>query len=527
MRVNQFITLAVFLVGSLARGADPAVTASTAPSKNLSKPLGQREFSSRIDKLILEGLAESKTPVSPRSTDAEFLRRVYLDLAGRIPSPEEAKAFLDSKETDKREKLVDKLLASKDHAKHLADIWQGLLIAKNSDARRLQRQPFTDWIAGEFEKNRPYNELVKSILTAEGEQDKNPATTFWLSQVSVDRMTDTIGKVFMGSQIQCAQCHNHPFTGWKQDEYWGMAAFVMKVIARPPGNKQTDSPAVRETPRVVKGRRNLPESAKFVDPKYFGGAKPKVTATQPLRPVLADWLCSTDNPYLAKATVNRVWALMYGRGLVHPVDNINDTNPASHPQLLDELAMQFQASGFDLRALFRAMALSETYQRSSKPVKGNEDALAESYARMPIKVLSPEQLFDSIVTVLGAPADNRPAARRKGPMGPLNNPRTQFLNLFEGDPDADATEYQAGIPQVLSLMNSPRMNPPGAAQRLTQGLSNPEAVDRLYLATLSRPATPSEKERALKLVRDSETPRQALGDVLWALMNSTAFSSNY
>jgi hypothetical protein len=255
-----------------------------------------------------------------------------------------------------------------------------------------------------------------------------------------------------------------------------------------------------------------------------------VKEAQPLRPVLADWLCATDNPYLAKATVNRLWAQMFGRGLVHPVDNINDTNPASHPELLDELTVQFQAGGFDLRAMLRSMALSETYQRSSKPVPGNEDALAEAYARMPIKVLTAEQLFDSIVTVLGAP-EVPAAARRRAQMNNQNpnpnGPRQQFLALFEGDPDADATEYLAGIPQVLSLMNSPRMNTPGAAVRLTQGLGNAEAIDKLYLATLSRPANAEEKERALKVVRASDKPRLALGDVLWALMNSTAFASNY
>ena len=499
------------------------------------KALTGAEVSGRIDKLVLDRLAESNISTSPRANDAEYLRRVYLDLAGRIPTVDEAKAFLDSTDSDKRAKLVDGLLAGKDHARHLADIWQVLLISKNSDARRLDRKAFVDWIAGEFAKNRPYNELVREILTAEGPQDKNPATTFWLSQVTVDRMTDTIGKVFMGSQIQCAQCHNHPFTGWKQDEYWGLAAFVMKVVARPPGGKQTTSPEVKEAPRVVKNRKNLPESAKFVEAKFFGGDKPKVKESQALRPLLAGWLCASDNPYMAKATVNRLWAMMYGRGLVHPVDNINDTNPATHPELLDELTSQFQASNFDLRAMLRAMALSETYQRSSKPVAGNEGALSESYARMPIKVLTPEQLFDSIKTVLGSPEGNRAELRKaaganKPAAAKAANPealRNQFLALFEGDADADSTEYLAGIPQVLNLMNSPRMNPPGAALRITQGLGQAEAIDKLYLATLSRPATDKEKERALRAVKESPAPKTAFGDVLWALMNSTAFASNH
>lgn len=172
------------------------------PAASRAKALTSAELSARIDKLINDNLADSNIPPSSRATDSEFLRRVYLDLAGRIPTAEEAKTFLDSVDAEKRSNLVDKLLAGKDYARHFADIWQGLLISKNTDARRVQRPPFTDWITTQFEKNRPYNEVVRDILTATGPQDKNPATTFWLTQVTVDRMTDTIGKVFLGSQIQ-------------------------------------------------------------------------------------------------------------------------------------------------------------------------------------------------------------------------------------------------------------------------------------------------------------------------------------
>ena len=510
----------------------PLMAADPAPvpkSPGHAGVLANAVLSARIDSLVLDRLAEEKIPVSSRASDAEFLRRVYLDLAGRIPTATEAKTFLDSTDTARRAQLVDTLLAGQDHARHMADIWQTLLLARNSDARRLQREPFVLWLGEQFQANKPYNTLVREILTAEGPQDKNPATTFWLSQVTVDHMTDTVGKVFMGTQLQCAQCHNHPFTGWKQDEYWGMAAFFLKVQPRLPRGKDMSTPEVKESPRVQKARKNLPESVKFVEPKFFGGARPKVKETAPLRPVLADWLCASDNPFLARATVNRLWAQMYGRGLVHPVDNINDTNPASHPELLEELTTQFQANGFDLRAILRAMALSETYQRSSKPIPGNADALAEAYARMPIKVLSPEQLFDSLVTVLGQPGQGAAAARKMmvTKMAGQNGPRAQFLAMFEGDVDADATEYQAGIPQVLNLMNSPRMNTPAAAVRLSQGLSSEEAVRHLYLATLSRPPLAAETTLALNHLRSAEAPRQALADIRWALLNSTAFASNH
>lgn len=482
-----------------------------------------------VDKAIAAKCQESGIALSPQTTDAEFLRRVHLDIAGRIPSLERTRSFLASTAPDKRAKLVDELLASPDYGTHMADIWQVLLLSKNSVARRLDTKVFVDWLAEEFNSNKPWDRMVHEIMTAKGAQDKNPATTFWLSQVSVDNMTDTVCKVFLGVQLQCAQCHNHPFTGWKQDEYWGLAAFFLNVKAAPPGNKQTTSPVVSEGKLVRKKNNPLPESAKKLPPKFFGGPVAALGSSSEIRPVLADWLCAESNPYLARAMVNRLWAQMFSRGLVHPIDNIHDGNPASHPELLEDLTRRFKDGKYDVKAFLRGLCLSETYQRSSKPVAGNKDAVADSYARMPMKVLTPEQLYDSLFQVLGNP-ERGPMARKAGgpPVKGAKGPRAQFVAFFSGEEGADATEYQVGIPQALQLMNAPRTNAPGAAMKLVAGTSDPAvALETLYLATLNRKPSITELAVASDYLKKASNSRQVPADILWALINSSEFATNH
>lgn len=502
-----------------------------APEKTNSAAIGNASpaaLAKAVDAAVGAKCRESGIPLSPRATDAEFLRRAYLDIVGKIPTGDRARAFLESADPEKRSKLVDELLASPDYGRHMADIWQSLLLTKNSTARRLDTGVFVDWLAHEFNENRSWDSMVREIVTAKGPQDKNPATTFWLSQVSVDNMTDTVCKVFLGVQLQCAQCHNHPFTGWKQDEYWGLAGFFLNVRAQPPGNKQTTSPVVAETKQARNRKNVLPESAKMVPPKFFGGDVAKLAGGPEIRPVFADWLCGENNPYLARSMVNRLWSQMFSRGLVHPVDNIHDGNPASHPELLEDLTRRFKAGRFDVKGFLKGLCLSETYQRSSKPVEGNKDAVIDSYSRMPVKVLTPEQMYDSLQVVLGSATG--PAARKGAGQGPkgARGPRAQFVAFFSGEEGAEATEYQAGIPQALQLMNAPRMNLPGPAIKLVSGQSEPsQVVETLYLATLSRKPTPAEVAMAREHAKKSDTPRQAPADLLWALVNSSEFATNH
>jgi hypothetical protein len=515
-----------------APAAPPSEIRSSLPADT---KLDASALARHIDLLITQKLQAEKVQVSPRSDDAEFLRRVYLDLVGHIPTAEQAATFLDSKDTDKRRKLIDDLLDSKEFGKHQADIWQTLMLPRDSIALRL-RQFFPNlgkWLEEGFNDNRPWDKTVRELLSATGPINKTGPGVYYVAHQGVDKVTDNFTKVFLGVQLQCAQCHNHPFTDWKQTEYWGMAAFFMKV--RPDNNPQQAARnggtiSVVEGNQVVRGRQRLPDSAKILPPKFLQGPEAKVDANGPYRPALSEWATDGKNPFLARALVNRTWGLLFGRGIVNPVDDMHEGNLPSHPELLNDLANQFTANGFDVKYLVRAICNSDAYQRTSRFAGNNKDAGPELFSRMPVKVLTPVQLYDSLVLVTGQPGGGRggpgrPAAGRGGPA----TPRDQFVASFQIEDGADPTEYQAGIPQVLRLMNSPGFNNPGSVNRVLGGLTGgKEAIEKLYLATLSRRPTSQELARMSDyLAKHQAEPRQALADVLWALLNCSEFALNH
>jgi hypothetical protein len=373
--------------------------------------------------------------------------------------------------------------------------------------------------------------MLTEINTANGAADKNGAVLYWASLGTVDKMNDSVTKLFMGIQLQCAQCHNHPFVNWKQNEYWGMAAFFMKVQATAPQQAARNGATIEvtETAQPRRGRNALPESAKMVPAKFFGAEEPQMVRADPYRPVLAKWLVDAKNPYFSKAMVNRTWYQLFGRGIVNPVDDMHDGNPPTHPELIAELSYQFSANGYDLKALYRAICNSNAYQRSGKPIAGNADASPGLYARMPIKVMSGEQLYDSLTLVLGS-ARGGPAGPRGG-MGGRNgpgDPRTQFVNFFLADEGADPTEYTSGIPQALRLMNSAQLNSTARLNEIVRDAKTPEAgVEKLFLTTLSRRPTEAETKKYAAYVASKKDAKEGYADLLWALLNSSAFTLNH
>lgn len=512
----------------------PETTTRVEPPKPAAKPPVAGKDSAAvaryIDVEISKRLAAAQVAASPRATDEEFLRRVYLDLTGRIPTAADARTFLDDKDPLKRAALVDKLLASPNYGKHFADIWQAKLFLKDSGNRFVLRDPFVEWLAAEFNANTPWNEFVTKIVTATGTVETNPAVTYFLSNRSVDKLIDGTTQHFLGIQLQCAQCHNHPFTTWKQTEYWGMAAFYSKVKADNPknANKGGDNTqiGVQETNARSKAKDFFPESAKTVPAKFLGGPEPKLDDKEPNRPVLAKWMTAKENPFFARAMVNRTWATLFGSGFVNPVDDMHDDNPASHPELLDGLATQFAADGFDLKHLIKSICLSDAYQRSSKPTAGNS-ADSRLFSHMTMKVMSPEMLYDSLTQVVVAPAvDARKAKKPEDGKKPGNNARDTFVNFFlAGAEEASSTTFEAGIPQALRLMNS-RFGGSAAAARAyaPPGARPADAIEKIYLATLSRRPTADELDRLTKYVGKSSNATDAYGDVLWAVLNSSEFS---
>lgn len=484
-----------------------------------------------IDQEINLTLKSEGIPASSLASDAEFYRRLHLDLTGVIPTPEKVLAFLDSKDANKRQKAVDELLADERYGKSLAEVFSGLMIPRESNNRRLDHKPFQEWLAKNFNENTPLDKMVYDLLTSTGPMNENGAVGYFIGNPTVDKMTDNVAKMFLGVRLECAQCHNHPFVSWKQEEYWGMAAFFMKTrltVNPQQAAKKGVAPGIFESAGPAKGKKKgLPESAKIVPAKFLQAGQPTLDKAEPYRPVLAKWVASPDNPFFARAMVNRFWFQLFGRGIVNPVDDMHEDNAPSHPELLAALTEQLKANNFDLKYLIRAICNSATYQRTSRPVEANQDDRVY-FSHRAVRVLTPEQLYDSIVTVLGQSQPKGKQAQRKQ-KGPPGGPREQFLTFFRVD-ETDPQDYQAGIPQALRLMNSPQLNATQGIADLAMkagGDDGNKILERLFLAVLSRPPTQAELTRLNDYVRKQDTPRLAYSDITWALLNSSEFTLNH
>jgi hypothetical protein len=293
--------------------------------------------------------------------------------------------------------------------------------------------------------------------------------------------------------------------------------------------KKGVSPGIFEN-AAIKGKAKLPESAKIVPAKFLQGIEPKMEKSEPYRPVLAKWMTAAENPFFARAMVNRMWHHFYGRGLVNPVDDMHEDNPASHPELLAALTEQFKASGFDVKYLVRAICNSQAYQRSSTPNTANKDD-NKLLSHAAVRVMTPEQLFDSLTQVLGnrGNADGPRGTKGGGKKGPTG-PRDQFIAFFHIDEGANPLEYQVGIPQALRLMNSAQLNNINVTvnQAIKAGNNNPaQVIEHLYLAALSRRPSAAESQRVTQYVGRQSDSRTGYSDVLWALLNSSEFALNH
>ncbi len=486
-----------------------------------------------IDTELRRRLTAEKIEPGPVADDAEFLRRVYLDLVGVIPPVDRVKAFLENKDADKRAKVIDELLDDPRFGTYLAERWANLMVPRDSNNRLLNADPLKQWLAEAFTKGQPLNKLVYDLLTATGSQEENGAVTYFIGNNTVDKITDNVTRMFMGVQLQCAQCHNHPFTDYKQNEYWAMAAFFMKTRASAnpqQAAKKGVAITVSESPNAApKKKGGLPESAKIVPAKFLRGEQPKLNNSDPARPVLARWMTDDTNPYFARAMANRFWYQLFGRGMVNPVDDMHADNAPILPEILATLAEQLRLNQYDAKYLVRAICNSEAYQRTSRTGKSDEAPDPDLYALRTVRVLSPEQLFDSVTQVLGAPpkgGGNVPdkAGKKGGP----GTPRQAFVNFFRVD-DANPLEYQVGMPQALRLMNSVQTNrtEPAVAAAMKGSKAPTQVVEQIYLMTVSRPPTREEVQRMDTFVTKHGATQRTYGDILWAILNSSEFATNH
>lgn len=527
-----------------------------------AKPRGVADLAQVIDAQVEQHLRQSKLTPAPLCEDAEFLRRAYLDIAGRVPTSRQAAQFLDSTDPDKRRQLIDELLASPHYGEQFGRVWRDWIAPAelpsegNGGNQPIKAtQDLGKWLGQRFNQGDGWDKLVRTILTVEGTLKEQPQGIFY-SLVGDDMgrpqpagAARAITSLFMGVQLQCAECHDDPFKSWKQADFWGTAAFfrnmnwkfngryfdsISENFAVDPKAKNAGKKGPGTRDATPNGRIAIPKEAfknagTVIPAKFIGADAFNAKENQPLRPVFADWLTARDNPYFARAFVNRTWAYFFARGIVHPLDDMRDDNPPSHPALLKQLTEEFIAADFDVRHLIRCIANSRTYQRTSRPSKERNAETVAAFGRLPVRIMSADVFYDSLRLALADPGlDLRSydpkEAGRFGESSPVGTPYDEFVRLFATNKD-DATDFRHGIPQFLALINHPRLRSGGKAveELLKAKLEPAQAVETLYLSTLSRRPTPDEAKEAQEFVALSKEPRQGYSGVLWMLINRSEF----
>jgi hypothetical protein len=499
-------------------------------------------LAAHIDQRIAAAWDKDVKPAPP-ADDAEFFRRVHLDLAGRIPSITEIHDFLDDDRPDKRWLWVDRILqADPDdtsyrdaYVNHFANVWRSWLLTQTNQQALFQQPSLEIWLRQRLKANVGYDQLVRDLLTQEpgngnqrtGSLDGTASAFYLANEFQPENLAGSTARLFLGVKLECAQCHNHPFATWTRNQFWEYAAFF------------TDVPEYvrrHESATFARGQITITGTDKVVKARFLDGKAPKWKDGK-TRLTLVDWMTAADNPYFARAAVNRIWAYFFGVGLVDALDAPGDGTPVSHTELLAELAREFVAHNYDVKFLIRAITASQTYQRTSavRVVARSPDhattAHTRLFARMPLRGLSPEQLFDSLA-VATEYQDAGAVDPRASFFGGSPSPRARFVAKF---PSQDQKiDYQTSILQALYLMNNDFIaNQTSVAKNRTlatladQQTSTARKIESLYLVVLSRKPRPEESERFVKYVDASGDSKKALADVFWVLLNSPEFLLNH
>jgi hypothetical protein len=529
-------------------GLTPAVQAALAESGTPSDK-DVVALAAAIDRALAAGWDANKVQPAPPASDAEFIRRVSLDLAGRIPSVTEVRRFLDDKRPDKRRRLVEQLLEGPRYVSHFTNVWRALLLPETTTTlqARFLAPGFEAWLRSKLQQNAPYDVMVRELLTvsmngngrnAFGPQngEASPIGFYLAKEVKPEELAAATSRLFLGVKIECAQCHNHPFADWKRDQFWSYAAFFAGLQRQGNGDFVAAG-------REATDRRELkiPGTERVAQAAYLDGKTPKWKSNTSARATLAEWMTARDNPYFARAAVNRLWGYLFGTGIVDPVDEmVGGEHTPSHPELLDELARRFVEHNYDLKFLLRALTSSRAYQLSSQATHASQDE-PRQFARMPLRGLSAEQLFDSIAQATGYREANANNGNFFGNPGVRGRFLTQFANTSD-----KPTEVQTSILQALSLMNGQVTTAATDLERsetLAALLDAPfmdtaERIETLYLATLTRKPTARELSRMAAYVEGGGSSgdttadkqkqyNQALADVFWVLLNSGEFFLNH
>lgn len=487
-----------------------------------------------IDRLAIEKWKKLGLLPSPVCDDATFLRRVTIDLCGRLPTSEEARAFLADASGDKRTKAIDRLLDSPDYPAFFAMRWGSILRNSNLAGADKAAYAFHNWIKDMIARNRPYNELVRGVIAAAGEWQDAPAINwYWQSRDDqLHQVTADTAQVFLGTRLQCARCHHHPYEKWSQDDYYGLAGFFTRLGRKSFG----EPPPYFASGSVTTGEKN-PLTGQVPEPKYPGGAVAKFTPEEDPRHALVDWMARPDNPLFAKALVNRMWGHFLGRGLVQEVDDLRETNPPSNPELLDALAKDFSDHKFDVKYIIRTIVSSRVYQLSAEPVEANKND-RQNFARFYARRMIAEVLLDSLDQATGSKTRfGNVASTARAIDLPHENFGSYFLDTFDRPRRVTSCECERSsggtLAQVLLLANSDEIENKIAsgegkiARLLKEQKSDKEILDEVYLGALSRFPTTEEQATLLKFLEPFTTKpqerQQGLEDVLWTVLNAKEF----
>jgi hypothetical protein len=499
-----------------------------------------------IDELLLANLQELGIPPSPVCDDATFVRRVSLDIAGRLPTAEEAREFFESEsdEEHKRASYIETLLRSPDYADYFANKWTALLKNRRDDASDITSNfAFHAWIRDSLLANVPYDQLVRELLAATGTVIGNPAVAWYKRVKEPKQQMEDVAQLFLGVRMQCAQCHHHPFERWSQDDYYGLTAFFSQVGRKPTATRGED---LIFHQRGVAAAKNI-KSGEMINPSALGDEVGEIAADRDPRLRLADWMAGPANPFFAKSLVNRYWKHFFKRGLIEPEDDIRDTNPPTNPELLLALEDHFLSSGFDLKDLVRVITNSLAYQLSAAP---NEYNIADNqnYSRYYPRRLPAEVLLDAIDRLTGAQTSfaNLPLGTRAVAL-PDNsyNRASPFLRVFgrpEGSSVCECERVQsASLSQSLHLINAADIKSKlatrgGNAERFAdQDRPAADKIRDLYLVAYARYPTPAELktvegylaeprlDAAGKPLDAKRAARENFQDLLWALINTKEF----
>jgi hypothetical protein len=504
-----------------------------------------------IDDAILKHLEALHIPPSPPASDSEFIRRAYLDAAGILPKPAEVEAFVKDTSQDKRNRLIDALMKRPEFVDYWAYKWSDLLLVSSNRLSNAEMWSYYKWIRNSVQQNTPWDQFVYQVVTATGNTVRNGAANYWVIHRDPLDTSENMAQAFLGITITCAHCHNHPLAKWTQKDYYGMANLFARVRLKtfsPTGSRPGVGPLFNNVTVY-----SAP-TGEFTDDRYMTVLPPKPLDAKALseatpgdtRIYFAKWLTSADNPFFARSTVNRLWRNFMGRGLIEPVDDLRATNPATNDELPDELVKDFTSHNFDMNHMIRTIMQSATYQASSKPLKENsrDDKYGSHYVikRLPAEVLldAYSQVTEEPETFAGYPAGTRALQL------PDTAVKSYFLDAF-GRPERQQTREseRTSVPtitQALHIINGETLNNKLRAPHniidslLKRGLSDEQIVNHLYLASFSRPPAGNELPALVNALHSAEQQhksgqgdarREALNDMMWAMLTSEAFMFNH